>query len=298
MAINKVLVTHDSNFHTDDVFAVATLRLIHGQHLVVKRTRDVEAIELADIVLDVGGIYEPDKDRFDHHQPGGAGERRSGVPYASVGLVWKKYGPQLCANNIDISDIVDRKLIAPIDAWDNGVSIATPHQEGVQPFTISMVVIAMNPTWREEAEYVTPFYKAVAFAEDVLRREIAHASATVAAKTSVLGAYDRSGDKRILMLQEAYPWFDAVKDMPEVLFVIAPRRSDGTWSAKVVSKDGEFEGRTHFPEEWAGKEGAAMQVASGVDDALFCHRTCLMAYAKSQAGAISLVRKALDTTRK
>ncbi len=56
------------------------------------RTRDLEVINKADIVIDVGGEYNADTGRFDHHQRGGAGERENGIPYSSFGLIWQKYG--------------------------------------------------------------------------------------------------------------------------------------------------------------------------------------------------------------
>ena len=43
-------------------------------------------MDSADIVIDVGGQYDPDAGRFDHHQRGGAGERENGIPYSSFGL--------------------------------------------------------------------------------------------------------------------------------------------------------------------------------------------------------------------
>ena len=68
----------------------------------LERTRDEERITKADYVFDVGGIYDPSINRFDHHQPGGAGKRENDIPYAAFGLVWKTYGPILCENNEEI----------------------------------------------------------------------------------------------------------------------------------------------------------------------------------------------------
>src|SRR5438045_63101 len=95
------LVTHDGSFHTDDVFAAATL-ILHlektnsGWEII--RTRDEEIIKNADYVFDVGGVDDKEKNRFDHHQVGGAGERFHGIPYASFGLVWKKFGEEVCGS--------------------------------------------------------------------------------------------------------------------------------------------------------------------------------------------------------
>ena len=71
----KTVAVHDGNFHPDDVFAVATLSILLDGKIGVIRTRDEGEINKADYVLDVGHIYDPAKNRFDHHQEGGAGFR-------------------------------------------------------------------------------------------------------------------------------------------------------------------------------------------------------------------------------
>ena len=63
------IATHSGGFHTDDVFAVATLQLVHRvENVEIIRTRDEEELAKADIVVDVGGIYDVSSKRFDHHQ--------------------------------------------------------------------------------------------------------------------------------------------------------------------------------------------------------------------------------------
>ncbi|MDO8564969.1 MAG: MYG1 family protein, partial [bacterium] len=64
----KTIVTHEGKFHADDVFAVATLLLALQDEAEVRRTRDEEDVASADIAVDVGGIYDAEKNRFDHHQ--------------------------------------------------------------------------------------------------------------------------------------------------------------------------------------------------------------------------------------
>ena len=75
---NKKLITHNGSFHADDIFACATLSLMlekAGEKFEVIRTRDEEIIKTGDYVFDVGGIYDENLNRFDHHQTGGAGIR-------------------------------------------------------------------------------------------------------------------------------------------------------------------------------------------------------------------------------
>ena len=51
------IVTHDGTFHTDDVFACATLSLaFQGREIEIIRSREQARIDTADIVVDVGEI--------------------------------------------------------------------------------------------------------------------------------------------------------------------------------------------------------------------------------------------------
>src|SRR3989338_11391159 len=107
MSKQVVIATHNGVFHSDDVFAVASLlALLEATPAVstVIRTRDEDLIRKADFVVDVGGIYDAEKNRFDHHQEGGAGKRLSAragentIPYAAFGLVWLKFGGQIAGS--------------------------------------------------------------------------------------------------------------------------------------------------------------------------------------------------------
>lgn len=63
------------------------------------RSRDPEALAAADVVIDVGGVYDPDAQRFDHHQRGF--EEVFGHGYvtklSSAGLVYKHFGRGIVA---------------------------------------------------------------------------------------------------------------------------------------------------------------------------------------------------------
>ena len=66
---NRSFGTHDGSFHADEVTACALLLvfdLIDFNSIV--RSRDPEVLQSCEYVCDVGGIYDPAKKRFDHHQ--------------------------------------------------------------------------------------------------------------------------------------------------------------------------------------------------------------------------------------
>ncbi len=289
--IVKTVVTHSGKFHADDVFAVATLRIFSRGHLRVVRTRDRHLIDKADWVVDVGDIYDSRKNRFDHHQPRRAGKRKNGVLFASFGLVWEKYGRIVCGGR-EIADYLDQRLVQFIDAEDNGSRLFKPTKDFL-PYTISDVVSVLNPNWGEEKSANQAFREAVKIAQKIILREILRARVMQKAKKSVLGSYRKASDKRIILLNNPYPWQEFLVPFPKPRFIVYPE--DNFWIVVAVRKNllG-FAVREPFPRRWAGKRGKKLAALSGVRDALFCHRNLFLAVAKSREGAVKLAKKALQ----
>ena len=144
------MVTHSGRFHADDVFAIALLRMVpEWKAAKLIRTRDEEIIKKADLVVDVGGIYNPAQNRFDHHQTGGALNYENGIPYSGLGLVWKQFGEQVCGSK-EVAQMITEKLVQQIDAMDCGLSIETPNIVGVAEYVMDDMTDAFNPSWKEK----------------------------------------------------------------------------------------------------------------------------------------------------
>lgn len=297
----KILVTHDGSFHADDIFACATLFLVSekkNEKVKVYRTRDEDKIKSADYVFDVGGIYDPEKNRFDHHQVGGAGKRINDVPYSSFGLVWKKYGKRLCHTE-EVIEIIDKHLVAPIDAFDNGLDLFEVKHE-IAPYLIQHFFLAMRPTTHEKNKKsnLNMFLKSVKIAKEILTREIIHAEETVFLEKKLVSIYNKLNDKRILIMEEDLHNDDILYKFKELLFVIYPRRSDDSWALRAIRKNPRnFKNRKDLPKEWAGKRGEEMAKISEVPDAVFCHNGLFLAVAKSKEGAIKLAELALNAEK-
>ncbi|HEY4503396.1 MAG TPA: MYG1 family protein [Candidatus Paceibacterota bacterium] len=295
------LVTHDGSFHTDDIFAAATLSIMlesKGEVFEIIRTRDEEIIKNGDYIFDIGGIYDADKNRFDHHQVGGAG-KRSGegeIEYASIGLVWKKFSAELCGGT-KAADLIDRKLIAPIDAWDNGMNLVTNNYKEVSPYFLQHVFFTMEPTWREEDLNINDmFLKSVAIAKEVLLREIIQAKDAILAEEAVLEIYKNTKDKEIIILDKNYPCQYVLNEFSEPLFIVYPRKTNGWWGAKAVRNDPKsFKNRKDFPTAWGGVREEELQKITGVSDAVFCHKGLYMVVSKTKEGAIKLAQIALES---
>jgi len=288
-----LLVTHDSTFHADDVFATATLAIFLNDDYELIRTRDVEIIAKADYVYDVGGEKDFEKNRFDHHQIGGAGVRKNGIPYASFGLVWEKFGEELCGSK-KVADVVGLKLVQGVDAQDNGLDLYNP-KENVVPYVIQQYLYSLRPTWCEEADYDGAFKEAVVLAKNILFREIKIAKDNQEGYERVYRVYDSSKNKKLIVLNEKLPWEYALVEKSEPQIVVA-LRPDGRWKAEAtfVSHNSSIR-RIKFPKSWAGLRDFELQNETGVIDAVFCHNGLFMVVALSKEGALKLAEKALES---
>jgi len=287
------IVTHNDRFHADDVCAMATLKILFGDKITeVIRTRDESVIQNADIVFDVGNIYNPDTNRFDHHQTAGAGKRENGIPYASFGLVWKKIGKELCGSQ-EVADALDKKIVQVIDAGDNGFSLCSYLLPDIKEYGIHNICNSFGSTWKEQDEYDTAFFEVVKMIEQIIRREIKVAQDKFEALPHIQKAYQDTQDKRIVILDEYYPWQDVLPQYADVLFVISPSKDKTQWRVNTIQEN--FVSKKDFPKEWAGLRTQELQNISGVQDALFCHRNLFLAVAQSKEGSIALAKIALES---
>lgn len=292
----KTVAVHWEEFHADDVFAVAILKMIYPK-INIWRTeyRDLKKQNKADLRVDVGRLNDPSTGDFDHHQPGGAGKRLNGVPYASCGLIWKTFGIKL-AGTQEIVDYIDRKLIQTIDSIDNGYNSFI--SSDVMPYTISSLIHSMNPSWPNQtmADYNRLFKKAVNLAMDILNREIGFAKSRDLAIKEVQKTIDgQNGDYLILDKDFSGLWVEPVAKT-KFLFVIEFSKSTKTWYVNAVSsKEGSFERRAYLPSNWAGLENEKLQNISGIRGAVFCHIGLHFAVTKTRADAIKMVDIALKS---
>ncbi|MFT6352640.1 MAG: uncharacterized UPF0160 family protein [Neptuniibacter pectenicola] len=283
------VATHSGNFHADDVFSIAALKHIFPS-LTLIRTRDLALIAKADLAIDVGGEYDPETGRFDHHQRGGAGERENGIPYSSFGLIWQTYGLEICQGNQEVADSVDAGLVSTIDAIDCG------HVEGVaKGISLSQTISMFNPTWQEDSHFDTCFDEAVEFATRVLTRFIASANGGISAKSIVAKAIEDAKDPRVIVLEKFTPWKRTVHALSEeALYMIYPSDS-GQWRIQTVPVEpGSFEDRKSLPKPWAGLSDQALQEVTGLDDAMFCHNGLFIAGAESFESTMKMAAMALE----
>jgi len=294
----KKLITHDGSFHSDDIFACATLCLMlekSKKKFKIIRARDEKIIKTGDYVFDVGGICDAEKNRFDHHQAGGVGKRLNGIEYASFGLVWKKFGLAI-SDSEAVAELIDERLISPIDAYDNGFNLFEKKHK-ISPFLIQDFFKLMRPTWKEPPEdHNKNFLKAVNIAKEALSRSIIHGRDTILAEKILAKAYRDAENKKIIILDRYCPFGNTFDKFPEPLFIIFPREGEDVWIIKTINREErEFISRKDFPKKWGGLQNKELQKITGIPEAIFCHKNLFMAVAKTKAGAIKLARIAVES---
>ncbi|VDM68394.1 unnamed protein product [Strongylus vulgaris] len=96
--------THDGKFHCDEAFACFILkRLNQFRDYKLIRTRDPAVLNTCDVIVDVGGVYNHSKKRYDHHQiefnetMQTLGVLDFNTRLSSAGLIYAHYGKQLIA---------------------------------------------------------------------------------------------------------------------------------------------------------------------------------------------------------
>ncbi len=290
----KTIVTHSGAFHADDVFAVATLQLVFGvDEVTVVRSRDEAVIAAADIVVDVGGVYDVALQRFDHHQ-NGAPVRENGIPYAAFGLVWQTYGEQVAGSEV-VAAKLEKKIVLAVDADDAGLMLSDLRNSEIPTFELHQVIRSFVPVRGSDANTDEAFLQAVAFARVLLARLIEKSAAAVAMDAVVAATYDAATDKRCLVFTESVS-AGACIDYPAVEVVVMPDNPElnSNWLASTIRVAHDtFHARAYFPEAWRGLRDAELAAASGIPDAVFCHKAGFLFVAGSKEGAMMAAERAV-----
>jgi uncharacterized UPF0160 family protein len=287
--------THDGRFHADEIFALAMLNLIFPD-LEIVRSRDENVYKNADIIVDVGHVYDPDNLIFDHHQRSFSLKRESGIPYASFGLVWKQYGELLCGSS-KTSEYIDSVIVQAIDADDNGIDIYETKIDGVGFHTLSDIIESFVPRHVDDDDKVQKgFDRALNFATSYMKRQIKLAKELFeVALPNIRNAIKVAEDPRILIFKMFdKTWLNFIaRESEEALFVIFPTHRK-TWAIRSVPKRGQkFEYCKLLPAVWGGRQKDFAGI-SHVHDALYRHNGCFLAEARSLEGAEKLAVIALE----
>lgn len=285
------ILTHDGYMHADEVLGCALARRYYlqlGQKTEVIRSRRPEDIAAADMVIDVGGVHDPETLRFDHHFPDPP-VSPGGWHFSSFGLLWqaigrdylRKVGPAFrrMADSDEVEEAffeMQNRLVKEVDQADNG-ELSPPAGH------ISSVVDSLNGcenAWQQAGNV----------ADAVLMAETFRIWSGLQAKREIRDALEAAPGEDVIHLKRRLPWRDRTPE--NVMFAIY--RESG--------KDGLFMIETRFdsacpdaphllfPRETLGLRGQELSRQTGVDDLEFVHHKGLVAGARTLEGAHGLVR--------
>lgn len=224
-----IYVTHGGLFHTDECMGYAILRL--GKICSsFYRKRGVDDLPLGNmIVADIGRQYNPVLNQFDHHQT--YLKRDDGYPYASAGLIWKKYGLLIVSNFTDtnielVAKRVDDKLFKYIDAGDasNEFKQSAACEAGsLTIYGLHDIVRSMNYLDTNNTEMQAVQFKLAAdFLELILKSEIIKAIQYFKNVETFEENIALFHSKEIMVLSKSIDWKEIVRqNYPDVRFVIA-----------------------------------------------------------------------------
>ena len=163
----KKIGTHNGAFHVDEILACAMLKkLPEYADAEIIRTRDPKILDECDIVVDVGGVFDPKTHRYDHHQKSFTHSMSTLIPespfvtkLSSAGLVYVHFGKKLIAQIIEKPESdplvetifvkVYKKFMEEIDANDNGIATHDGKSRCVQFHGIIVNWLKINVNFTE-----------------------------------------------------------------------------------------------------------------------------------------------------
>lgn len=317
--------THSGTFHCDEALGCFLLQQCEQfKDCSIVRSRDPAVLADCDVVIDVGGVYEPDADRFDHHQRGFGEVFGHGfaTKLSSAGLVYKHYGRQIIAAHMklpaDHADVetaylqVYRNFIEAVDAVDNGVSQYDTDQPAKYLIntTLSARVAHLNPTWNQpytDEALDAGFEKAVQLTGAEFLASLQFVSGVwLPAKQIVAAAIQRRHEvdpsgQIIAFTQGGVPWKDHLHALEAelgvttpILYVLYEDEREHKWRLQAVPPaPASFEQRKSLPAAWCGLRDDALSEASGVPGCVFVHANGFIGGNATYEGALALARKAV-----
>ena len=289
MQKNKILRsfgTHDGTFHADEVTACALLLLfdlIDSDKVI--RTRDALLLETCEYVCDVGGIYDPSRKLFDHHQA----EYQGTLSSAGMVLLYLK---QIHLIDEHEYDFFNNSLILGVDAHDNGKDLQTlgicTYSHVVSNFT--PISYDVNPSAQDAA-----FFETLSFARGHLTRMWQRHQYTQSCRQTVSEVMSFSGE--CLMFDKAIPWLEIFFELDgfhhPAKFVIMP--SGRHWKLRGIPPSVEEKMKVRFPlpQEWAGLSEGDLKLVTGIPGAIFCHKGRFISVWETRLDAIAALRQTL-----
>ena len=305
----KTVITHNGLFHADETFGTAFLSLLLGSEVRVVRTRNPAQIEQAYVALDVGGVYDNAKLRYDHHQRDFLDVHEgTSIKLAACGLIWRHFGTCLITKlhpELDIEQVkslwqsVDEAICRPVDLQDNGQGTFKVDGAEAQALTVSMMVAAFNQQDIYSPAQDEAFMRVV----EILKEYILNFLRSEANKLQILKEAEEAVKaqlgSRVLVLDKFLPYREAVlkANAEGGQFDLVTYSANGQWNIQTVPVDDSTENfysqRVSLSQRLWGLTGPdASKESLGGSALVFCHKTGFLAAVK--ADTAEAARKAAE----
>ena len=227
-----------------------------------------------------GIVFDIGRGEFDHHQKDSR-IRENGVPYAAFGLLWEAVGADILGEELAVK--FDESFVQPLDNNDN-----TGEKN-----ELATLIGNFNPSWDYEGGSDEAFFQAVSVAGMILENKFERYRGNERADKrveEVLAKHDPAS--RILVLPEFIPCQKALSET-DIAFVIFPSNRGG-FCIQPQKREYSMNYKCSFPAEWLGLEGEELVNATGISDAIFCHKGGFIMTVKEQDEAVKACEKALS----
>ena len=279
---------HDGSFHADEVTACAIMlyfEMIDYDKIV--RTREYSRLENCQFVCDVGGVYDSEKKRFDHHQSTYNGK------LSSAGMIWQYLREQ---NIVDESlfTYLQEKFIIGVDEIDNGINFPPVGHADFSSVIASFTPATYDATNEEMEE---SFYRAVDFVMSYLDRMIKKYHYLEKCKETVSEVMKSMGE--CLIFDKKIPWIESFfslgGEQHPAEFVIMPSDNDN-WKLRGVppSYDKRMDVRKPLPKNWAGKINEELKEETKIPGAIFCHKGRFISVWETKEDALKALKRVLE----
>ena len=318
----KIIVVHNGAFHADDALAVAfLLNTEEFKDAKVVRTSNEKEIEKADVVCDVGCVYDHEKRRYDHHQPDfNQTFKNCPVLCSSCGLVYIHFGRKIIKNILRRNGRTPGKsverlynkmyhsFVKEIDAIDNGIRLNTePYsiQTGISARIHHLNKHVKNPGCSKDECFMEAVHLIEnEFEENLLlcydeQREIDYSKPIVREAYESRFDIDESG--HIVLLEENCNFNSNLRDLerkearksnniaPKVFYVLYP--SKGQWHCTAINEE---DGRLRKPLPCKGLRDEELSNSCGISGGIFVHRCGFMAMFNKRQNIIKFAQYALQ----
>lgn len=289
----------------------------------VVRSRNPEVHQEADVVLDVGAEYAPDRFRFDHHQRefGEVFGRGFDTKLSSAGLVYKHFGKEIIANELGLEEEdpkvdlvwihVYRNFVEAVDAIDNGINRydtdAPPKY--ADNTGLSSRVGSLNPEWYEPSgpdEQMTRFRKAMELAGKEFMDAVYYVAkvwlpAREIVQDSIQNRFQVDESGCIAKLSQYCPWKSHMEQLEaeqgregSILYCLYEDQAH-TWRIQALAaRPGSFESRKALPVEWRGLRDEELSKQCGIEGCIFVHSSGFIGGNRTYEGALAMARKAVS----